>query len=68
MVAPLADIKKLFSRVKDSMLKSSTSVDPIRDCLNLINTLAEGPELSSEQSNFIYGEFFREIGSRAAGC
>lgn len=38
-VAPLEDLKKLFSRVKDSMLRSSTSVEALNEASNIISSL-----------------------------
>jgi len=36
----LEDQKKLFSRVKDSMLRSSTSVDAIHEVIGIVNILS----------------------------
>ena len=71
MIAPLEDLKKLFSRVKDSMLKNSTSIDAINEASNIISILsaqviAEANPLTEDQSKFFYGEFFKEVSKRAA--
>lgn len=39
-ILPLEDQKKLFSRVKDSMLRSSTSVEAIQEACGFINILS----------------------------
>ena len=39
-IAPLEDLKKLFSRVKDSMLRNSTSVEALNEASNIISILS----------------------------
>ena len=39
-IAPLEDLKKLFSRVKDSMLKNSTSVEALNEASGIISILS----------------------------
>ena len=39
-IAPLEDLKKLFSKVKDNMLRSSTAVDGIVEAQNLVSILS----------------------------
>ena len=39
-IAPLEDLKKLFSKVKDNMLRSSTAVDGIIEAQNLVSILS----------------------------
>ena len=36
---PADELKKLGNRAKDSMLKSSTSVDPLNGAIDVIKTL-----------------------------
>jgi len=72
-IAPLDDLQKLFSRVKDSLLRSSTSVEPLIEAQNLVNILsaqviAAANPLSEAQTNFFYDQFFKEVCSRAANC
>jgi hypothetical protein len=69
----LEEQKKLFSRVKDSMLRSSTSVEAIYEVIGIVNILsaqivAKASPLSEEQTRFFYGEFFKEICQRAANA
>ena len=62
----MEDLKKLFSRVKDSLLRNSTSVEALNEVIGVINILsaqviAEASPLTEEQTKFFYGEFFKEL-------
>ena len=69
----MEDLKKLFSRVKDSLLRNSTSVEALNEVIGVINILsaqviAEASPLTEEQTKFFYGEFFKELCQRIGNC
>ena len=68
---PAEELKKLGNRAKDSMLKSSTSVDPLNGAIDVIKTLTQqvrdnqAPNLTNEQKSYLYNDFFKEITNKS---
>ena len=69
---PAEELKKLGNRAKDSMLKSSTSVDPLNSAIDVVKTLTQqfrdnqAPVLTNEQKSYLYKDFFKEISDKSA--